>query len=338
MRAAGLGDRVTLLMEDYRDLRGRYDKLVSIEMIEAVGWQYFDRFFARCSELLAPDGLMLLQAIVVEDRLYEVEKAAKSFANTHVFPGGCLPSNAQIADCVARMTDLRAVWMEDITEHYPRTLAAWRERFFAAWDELRSRGYDERFRRLWTFYLSSSEAGFRERRIGDVQILLAKPRVAPGGAPESESGRTGRSGTFRSPSLIAHTRTGEGEPLLLLHGLGATGAIWEPVSGRLAQEREVIAIDLPGFGGSDAAAGRSGADPGQPRRGGLASSARALGSGRPHVAGNSLGAWVGLEMAQGGRGRLGDGALSRPGSGASRWGHAASTAMPSRSACARCSR
>ncbi len=189
VRAAGLGDRVTLLMEDYRDLRGRYDKLVSIEMIEAVGWRYMDRFFARCSGLLEPDGLMLLQAIVVEDRLYEVEKAAKSFTNTHIFPGGCLPSNAQIADCVARMTDLRAVWMEDITDHYPRTLAAWRERFLAAWDELRSRGYDERFRRLWTFYLSSSEAGFRERRIGDVQLLLAKPQWRQEGAGV-ESGRT----------------------------------------------------------------------------------------------------------------------------------------------------
>ena len=184
VRAAGLADRVTLLMEDYRDLRGRYDKLVSIEMIEAVGWQYFDRFFARCSELLAPHGLMLLQAIVIDDRLYEVEKAARSFANTHIFPGGCLPSNALIADCVARVTDLRAVWMEDITDHYPRTLAAWRERFLAAWGELRARGYDERFRRLWTFYLSSSEAGFRERRINDIQLLLAKPRWPPHPAPE----------------------------------------------------------------------------------------------------------------------------------------------------------
>jgi cyclopropane-fatty-acyl-phospholipid synthase len=184
VRAAGLEDRVTLLMEDYRDLRGRYDKLVSIEMIEAVGWQYFDRFFARCSELLEPDGLMLLQAIVIDDRLYELEKAARSFANTHIFPGGCLPSNALIADCVARMTDLRTVWMEDITAHYPRTLAAWRERFLTAWEDLRARGYDERFRRLWTFYLSSSEAGFREARIGDVQLLLAKPGWRPDAGPE----------------------------------------------------------------------------------------------------------------------------------------------------------
>jgi cyclopropane-fatty-acyl-phospholipid synthase len=185
VRAAGLSDRVTLLMEDYRDLRGRYDKLVSIETIEAVGWQYFDRFFARCSDLLVPKGLMLLQAIVIDDRLYEVEKAARSFANTHIFPGGCLPSNAVIADCVARATDMRTVWMEDITDHYPRTLAAWRERFWAAWESLRRKGYDERFRRLWTFYLSSSEAGFRERRIGDVQMLLAKPQWRPGEGKET---------------------------------------------------------------------------------------------------------------------------------------------------------
>ena len=173
---AGLEDRITLLTDDYRDLSGRYDRLASIEMIEAVGWQHFDEFFRRCDELLTPDGLMLLQAITIDDRIYEAEKGARSFANTHVFPGGCLPSKRKIADCLARVTDMREEWAEDITSHYPLTLAAWRERFLDAWDQLRSRGYDERFRRLWTFYLSSSEAGFRERRIGDVQALFAKPR------------------------------------------------------------------------------------------------------------------------------------------------------------------
>jgi cyclopropane-fatty-acyl-phospholipid synthase len=175
---AGLEDRVTVLFEDYRDLRGRgaYDRLVSVEMIEAVGWQHFDEFFRRCDELLADDGLMLLQAITIDDSLYEIEKGARSFANTHVFPGGCLPSERTIAACIARDTELREVWSEDITAHYPATLAAWRERFLGAWGRLRGRGYDERFRRLWSFYLSSSEAGFRERRIGDVQALFAKPR------------------------------------------------------------------------------------------------------------------------------------------------------------------
>ncbi len=172
---AGLGDKVEVLMEDYRDLRGSYDRLVSVEMIEAVGWRHFDEYFRRCSELLSPKGLMLLQAITIDDRLYEAEKAARSFANTHVFPGGCLPSNKLIADCLARVTDLREVWMSDITAHYPPTLASWRQRFLDTWERLRGRGYDERFRRLWEFYLCSSEAGFRERRISDVQLLLAKP-------------------------------------------------------------------------------------------------------------------------------------------------------------------
>jgi cyclopropane-fatty-acyl-phospholipid synthase len=175
VREAGLEGQVTVLLEDYRDLEGRYDRLVSVEMIEAVGWQYFDDYFRRCDELLTDDGLMLLQAITIDDRIYEVEKAAKSFANTHVFPGGCLPSEGLIAGCLERVTSMRQVWIDDITAHYPPTLAAWRERFFAAWERLRGRGYDERFRRLWDFYLSSSEAGFRERRIRDVQALFAKP-------------------------------------------------------------------------------------------------------------------------------------------------------------------
>jgi cyclopropane-fatty-acyl-phospholipid synthase len=175
VRDAGLEGQVTVLLEDYRDLDGRFDRLVSVEMIEAVGWQYFDDYFRRCDELLCDDGLMLLQAITIDDGIYEVEKAARSFANTHVFPGGCLPSRGQIAGCLERVTSMREVWIDDITEHYPPTLATWRDRFFEAWERLRGLGYDERFRRLWEFYLSSSEAGFRERRIGDVQFLFAKP-------------------------------------------------------------------------------------------------------------------------------------------------------------------
>jgi cyclopropane-fatty-acyl-phospholipid synthase len=177
VREAGLSDQVTVLLEDYRDLEGRYDRLVSVEMIEAVGWQYFDEYFARCDRLLSDDGLMLLQAITIDDEIYEIEKGAKSFSNTHVFPGGCLPSQRLIGDCLDRVTTMRQVWIDDITAHYPPTLASWRERFFAAWERLRPHGYDERFRRLWDFYLSSSEAGFRERRIGDVQALFAKPRA-----------------------------------------------------------------------------------------------------------------------------------------------------------------
>jgi cyclopropane-fatty-acyl-phospholipid synthase len=180
VRTAGLQDRVTVLFEDYRDRaldsHGPYDKLVSIEMIEAVGWQYFPTFFRRCSELVADHGAMLLQAIVIEDRAYEVEKASRSFANTHIFPGGCLPSLQVIARNVARVTDFREAGLEDITAHYALTLQRWRERFLAAAERVSELGYDERFRRMWELYLSYSEGGFRERRIQDVQLLLAKPQ------------------------------------------------------------------------------------------------------------------------------------------------------------------
>ena len=180
IRLTGLQDRVTVLSEDYRnralDSHGPYDKLVSIEMIEAVGWQYFPTFFRRCSELVADHGAMLLQAIVIEDRAYEVEKASRSFANTHIFPGGCLPSLQVIARNVARVTDFREAGLEDITAHYALTLQRWRERFLAAAERVAELGYDERFRRMWELYLSYSEGGFRERRIQDVQLLLAKPQ------------------------------------------------------------------------------------------------------------------------------------------------------------------
>jgi cyclopropane-fatty-acyl-phospholipid synthase len=175
IEAAGVGDRVSVVMEDYRDLRGRYDKLVSIEMIEAVGWKDFPTFFRSCSELLADDGLMLLQAIVVDDRAYEVEKASKTFIRTYVFPNGCLPSNAVIARNVARETDMAAIGLEDLTPHYVRTLRHWRTNFEAASAELETLGYDQRFRRLWRMYLAYCEAGFAERRISLTQTLLAKP-------------------------------------------------------------------------------------------------------------------------------------------------------------------
>ncbi|MFZ1996529.1 MAG: cyclopropane-fatty-acyl-phospholipid synthase family protein [Solirubrobacteraceae bacterium] len=175
VRQAGLEDRVTVLMRDYRDLRGRFDKLVSIEMIEAVGWQQIGRFFARCSDLLTPHGAMLLQAITIDDRAYEVEKASKSFIREYIFPGGCLPSMEVIMSNVARRTDLQAVGLEDITASYVETLRRWRHNFTVNSDELTQLGYDERFQRIWTLYLAYCEGGFAERRICDVQLLLAKP-------------------------------------------------------------------------------------------------------------------------------------------------------------------
>jgi cyclopropane-fatty-acyl-phospholipid synthase len=178
VRRAGLSDRVTVLMRDYRDLDGKYDKLVSIEMIEAVGWQHIGTFFAKCAELLTPRGAMLLQAITIDDRAYEVEKASKSFIKTYIFPGGCLPSMEVITRNVARRTDLQTVGLEDITASYVETLHRWRHNFAARSAELADLGYGEHFRRMWTLYLSYCEAGFAERRICDVQLLLAKPQWA----------------------------------------------------------------------------------------------------------------------------------------------------------------
>jgi cyclopropane-fatty-acyl-phospholipid synthase len=174
VREAGLGDRVDVVLEDYRDLRGRYSKLASIEMIEAVGWQHFDTFFECCSRLLEKDGLMLLQAITIDDRAYEIEKSARSFSNDVIFPGGCLPSVAEIRRATTA-TDMRILDMDDITAGYPATLRHWRENWVAAAGEARRLGADRRFIRLFEFYFAWCDGGFTERRIGDVQALLAKP-------------------------------------------------------------------------------------------------------------------------------------------------------------------
>ncbi|MEM7246387.1 MAG: cyclopropane-fatty-acyl-phospholipid synthase family protein [Acidobacteriota bacterium] len=172
---AGLTDRVTLLLEDYRDLTGRYDKLVSIEMIEAVGHQYLDTYFRTCSDRLAPDGLMLLQAITIQEQQWKQQVSSIDFIKRHVFPGSCLLSVATIADAVARVTDLKPVQLEEIGPHYTRTLRAWGDRLRAHRDEALRRGYSEERIRAWEFYLAYCEGGFAERYLGDVQVLLAKP-------------------------------------------------------------------------------------------------------------------------------------------------------------------
>jgi cyclopropane-fatty-acyl-phospholipid synthase len=194
IRRAGLQDRITVLLRDYRDLEGRFDKLVSIEMIEAVGWRNFDVFFRKCSELLKPDGAMLLQAITIDDDAYEVEKRTRSFIRTYIFPNGCLPSLRVMRQCVARETDMRLVALQDLTSSYVRTLSEWRSNFERHWERIRSFGYDERFRRIWRLYLAYCEAGFAERRIGDVQLLLAKPGY--------ESSRRASSSVMRAQSAI----------------------------------------------------------------------------------------------------------------------------------------
>jgi cyclopropane-fatty-acyl-phospholipid synthase len=204
VRAAGLENRVKVLLKDYRQLRGSYDKLVSIEMIEAVGWQYFETYFERCSELLRPGGAMLLQAITIDERAYEVEKGGRSFINTLIFPGGCLPSRAVIERCVSGVTDLRTIGFEDMTPHYVRTLACWRERFEASCERVAELGYDERFRRLWTLFLCYCEGGFEERRIEVGQHVFVKQglplakQIRPHPAPErrrhQQVGVAGREG------------------------------------------------------------------------------------------------------------------------------------------------
>ena len=175
VRAAGLEDRVMVLLRDYRDLTGTYDKLVAVEMIEAVGWRNLDRFFARVGSLLEPDGLALLQAILIDDRAYEVERAGRSFITTYIFPGGALPSMEAMARCLRRRTDLQWLDVQDLTADYVLTLRHWRERFLAAAPRLEGAGYDRRFQRLWELYLRYCEAGFTERRITAVQALFAKP-------------------------------------------------------------------------------------------------------------------------------------------------------------------
>ncbi|MET0511633.1 MAG: cyclopropane-fatty-acyl-phospholipid synthase family protein [Thermoleophilaceae bacterium] len=175
VREAGLDGRVQVVLQDYRDLRGHYSKLASIEMIEAVGWKHFDTFFDRCSRLLEPDGLMLLQAITIDDGAFEVEKGAGSFANEVIFPGGCLPSATEIRRSTAAATDMWILDVEDITAGYPPTLRNWRENWLAAADEAAWLGANRRFIRLFEFYFAWCEGGFIERRIGDVQALLAKP-------------------------------------------------------------------------------------------------------------------------------------------------------------------
>ncbi|MEM7049809.1 MAG: cyclopropane-fatty-acyl-phospholipid synthase family protein [Acidobacteriota bacterium] len=173
--AAGLADRITVLETDYRDLEGRYDKLVSVEMIEAVGHEFFDTFFAKCSALLAPDGLMALQAITIADRFYEQAKRSVDFIQRYIFPGGAIPSVTAMTRSVAAVTDLTPVHLEDISPHYARTLQSWRERFFGRLEEVRALGFSERFIRMWEFYFCYCEGGYRERSIGNVQWILAKP-------------------------------------------------------------------------------------------------------------------------------------------------------------------
>lgn len=173
---AGLSDRVTLLMQDYRDLEGTYDKLVSVEMIEAVGHQFLDTYLSTCSRLLKPDGMMALQAITIADQHYESALRDVDFIKKYVFPGSFIPSVTAISNAMAGSTDLRLFHLEDFAPHYARTLWNWRQTLYANLDAIRDRGYDEAFLRMWEYYLCYCEGGFDERYIGVVQMVLTKPR------------------------------------------------------------------------------------------------------------------------------------------------------------------
>lgn len=173
--AAGLEDRVTVLFEDYRDLTGQYDKLVSIEMVEAVGLEHLPTYFRKCSQLLKPDGAMLIQAITIADQLFATYRRGADFIQKYIFPGGALPSVSELHRVVGTASDMRMVHVEDIAAHYARTLVEWRKRFHAALDDVRCQGFPERFIRMWDYYLCYCEAGFEERTTGTVQLLLAKP-------------------------------------------------------------------------------------------------------------------------------------------------------------------
>ena len=172
---AGLRDRITLLRQDYRDLKGHYDKLVSIEMIEAVGHRYQPDFFQKCSELLRENGLMLLQAITIKDQKYRQYLRNVDFIQRHIFPGGCVPSNQRMLDLISKKTDMVVRHLEDFGFDYARTISDWRTRFNRSFGALHCLGYDETFRRLWEFYLCYCEGGFLERAISVVHVVATRP-------------------------------------------------------------------------------------------------------------------------------------------------------------------
>jgi cyclopropane-fatty-acyl-phospholipid synthase len=177
VRAEGLEDRIEVLLRDYRDLEGRYDRLVSIEMIEAVGHDHLETYLATCDRLLTEDGTALLQAIVMPDRDHAAYLRSVDFIQKYIFPGSCLPSLGSMTRAMGRAASLRIEHVEDIGLHYARTLRHWRERFHARSEDLRAAGRSDRFLRLWHYYFCYCEAGFAEKYLGNLQVVLAKPRA-----------------------------------------------------------------------------------------------------------------------------------------------------------------
>ena len=176
VRAASLADRVEVLEQDYRDLRGSYDRIVSVEMIEAVGHPYYEEYFRALGRLLKPDGMCAIQAITIQDQQYDQAARSVDFIQRYVFPGSTIPSITRILGAATKSSDLKLTHLEDMTPHYATTLRLWRERFHENLPAVRALGQSEAFTRLWTYYLCYCEGGFAERAIGSVQLLFAKPK------------------------------------------------------------------------------------------------------------------------------------------------------------------
>ena len=175
VKAAGLEHKITLLLEDYRNLQGQFDKLVSIEMVEAVGWKYYNTYYEVCSRLLKPTGLMLIQAITIADQRYDSARKDVDFIQRYIFPGSCIPSITALSSAMRDSSDLRLVAQQDFAEHYARTLAAWNVNCKTHSAKISELGYSDTFQRMWEFYLCYCEGGFAERSIGVSHLLYAKP-------------------------------------------------------------------------------------------------------------------------------------------------------------------
>ena len=178
VKDAGMQDRIEIVKKDYRLLTGQYDKLVSIEMIEAVGLAYLGNYFEKCASLLKPAGKMLIQAITIADQQYEFSKRNVDFIQRYIFPGGALPSVTALINTATNKTDLRMTALEDITGHYATTMRKWREKFYLNVEQITELGYDNRFLRMWEYYLCYCEGGFEEKSIGCVQAEFTKPTYA----------------------------------------------------------------------------------------------------------------------------------------------------------------
>lgn len=181
IKQEGLEDKITLLLEDYRDLRktyaGQFDKLVSIEMIEAVGWKFYNTFFEHCGSLLKPQGLALIQAITITDQRYDQARKDVDFIQRYIFPGSCIPSVTALINASTAASDLNLVQAQDFGQHYARTLKAWQDVFNEKTQQVSELGYSDDFKRMWQFYLSYCEGGFAERSIGVNHLVFAKPKT-----------------------------------------------------------------------------------------------------------------------------------------------------------------